>query len=79
MPMSENALRACLESAFPGASVILNDMAGDNDHWEATVLCDGFAGMSRVNQHKAVYAALEGRMGGELHALKLKTGTPPRP
>ena len=77
MPVSENILRDCLEGAFPEATVLLNDMAGDNDHWEATVLCPTFKGVSRVNQHKAVYAALEGRVGGELHALKLNTGTPP--
>ncbi|MET0154580.1 MAG: BolA/IbaG family iron-sulfur metabolism protein [Rickettsiales bacterium] len=78
MPLSETTLRECLQSAFPDAVIALHDMAGDSDHWEATVLSPSFAGMSRLNQHKAVYAALEGRVGGELHALKLSTGVPPK-
>jgi stress-induced morphogen len=55
---------------------VLTDLAGDNDHWQAEIISPQFAGMPRVKQHQLVYAALKGKMGGELHALALKTRAP---
>ncbi|MBL0915473.1 MAG: BolA family transcriptional regulator [Sphingopyxis sp.] len=76
MGMQQDDLKAMIEAAFPGASVAITDLAGDNDHYAAHVVSESFRGMTRVAQHKAVYAALGGRMGGELHALQLTTGVP---
>ena len=76
MGMRESDLRAMIVAAFPDAEVTITDLAGDNDHYAAHVVSESFRGMSRVAQHKAVYAALGGRMGGELHALQLTTAVP---
>lgn len=76
MGMRESDLRAMIVAAFPDAEVAITDLAGDNDHYAAHVVSGAFRGMSRVAQHKAVYAALGGRMGGELHALQLTTAIP---
>ena len=76
MGMRESDLQAMIVAAFPDAEVTITDLAGDNDHYAAHVVSDAFRGMSRVAQHKAVYAALGGRMGGELHALQLTTAIP---
>jgi stress-induced morphogen len=76
MAMREEDLRAMIAAAFPDAAVTLTDLAGDGDHYAAHVVSAAFSGMTRVAQHKAVYAALGGRMGGELHALQLTTGVP---
>ena len=76
MGMRESDLRAAIEAAFPGADVTITDLAGDNDHYAAHIICESFRGLTRVAQHKAVYAALGGRMGGELHALQLTTAIP---
>ena len=63
-------------AAIPDASVEIRDLAGDGDHYAARVTAKSFAGMNRVRQHQAVYAALKGKMGGELHALQLETAVP---
>jgi len=76
MGMRETDLKAMIEAAFPDAVVTITDLAGDNDHYSAHVVSEAFRGMPRVAQHKAVYAALGGRMGGELHALQLTTAVP---
>jgi stress-induced morphogen len=76
MGMREDDLKSMIEAAFPDAVVTIRDLAGDNDHYAAHVVSAAFQGMSRVAQHKAVYAALGGRMGGELHALQLTTAVP---
>ncbi|GAA0864437.1 MULTISPECIES: BolA family transcriptional regulator [Sphingopyxis] len=76
MGMREDDLKAMIEAAFPDAMVSITDLAGDNDHYAAHVVSESFRGLTRVAQHKAVYAALGGRMGGELHALQLTTGVP---
>jgi stress-induced morphogen len=65
-----------IRAAFPDAAIEITDLAGDGDHYAAKVTSVAFAGMPRVRQHQAVYAALGGRMGGELHALQLTTATP---
>ena len=73
MAMRGEDIAAMIRDALPGAEVEMIDLAGDNDHWKAVVVWDGFAGMPRVRQHQRVYEALGGRMGGELHALALET------
>ena len=76
MGMAESDLRAMIVAAFPDAEVTITDLAGDDDHYAAHVVSAAFRGMTRVAQHKAVYAALGGRMGGVLHALQLTTAVP---
>jgi stress-induced morphogen len=74
MAMSTQELESLLREAFADADIRIEDLAGDGDHYRAIILSDAFAGKSRVAQHQMVYAALKGRMGGELHALALQTG-----
>ena len=76
MPMAGPEIEAAILAALPGASVELRDLAGDNDHWAATVTAPQFAGKSRVQQHKMVYGALGDKMGGVLHALQVTTVVP---
>ena len=76
MPMAANDIAALIEAALPGSHVTIEDLAGDGDHYRASVSSPAFAGKSRVQQHKMVYDALGGRMGGELHALQLVTAVP---
>ncbi len=79
MPMRREELQALLEAAFLDADIEVQDLAGDGDHYKAVIRSDQFLGKSRVAQHQMVYAALKGRMGGELHALALETGPRQRP
>lgn len=76
MPMSVADLESRLRGAFPDAEIAIDDLAGDGDHYRARIVSSAFAGVSRVRQHQMVYAALGGRMGGELHALALETKAP---
>ena len=76
MAMRADEIEAMIVAAIPDARVEIRDLAGDGDHYAARVVSDMFAGMSRVRQHQAVYAALKGKMGGELHALQLETAVP---
>jgi len=76
MAMTRETLEGFLTEAFPDAEIILTDLAGDNDHWQAEIVSEQFKGKPRVAQHQMVYAALKGKMGGELHALTLKTRAP---
>ncbi|MFN4113123.1 MAG: BolA/IbaG family iron-sulfur metabolism protein [Sphingomonadaceae bacterium] len=76
MPMSATEIETAIVAALPGAEVTMTDLAGDNDHWAAQVVAPQFVGKSRVQQHKMVYDALGGRMGGVLHALQLTTAAP---
>jgi len=76
MAMPANEIEALIKAALPDAQVTIEDLAGDGDHYAATVISAAFAGKSRVQQHQMVYAALRGRMGGELHALALQTSAP---
>jgi stress-induced morphogen len=71
--MSSNDLEALLRTAFTDADIEIQDLAGDGDHYKAIIRSAVFAGKSRVAQHQMVYAALKGKMGGELHALALET------
>ena len=76
MAMAAADIEALIKAALPDARVTVEDLAGDGDHYAATVVSSAFRGRSRVQQHQIVYAALEGRMGGELHALALQTSAP---
>ena len=76
MAMQAGEIEALIKAALPDASVTIEDLAGDGDHYAATVVSASFKGISRVKQHQIVYAALRGRMGGELHALALQTSSP---
>ena len=76
MAMQAAEIEAMILAAFPDAAVEIRDLAGDGDHYAARIVSAGFAGMSRVRQHQAVYAALKGKMGTELHALQLETAVP---
>ncbi len=76
MAMSRETLLGYLTAAFPDAEITLTDLAGDDNHWQAEIVAEAFRGLSRVAQHQTVYAALKGTMGGELHALALKTRAP---
>ncbi|MEP3421719.1 MAG: BolA family transcriptional regulator [Erythrobacter sp.] len=76
MPMAGPDIEAAILAALPGATVELRDLAGDDDHWAATVTAPQFAGKNRVQQHKMVYAALGDKMGGVLHALQVTTVVP---
>jgi stress-induced morphogen len=74
MAMSAEELESLLREAFADAEIVIQDLAGDGDHYRAVIRSGAFAGKSRVAQHQMVYAALKGRMGGQLHALALDTG-----
>jgi stress-induced morphogen len=74
--MDPGDIERLIKEALPDASVTLEDLVGDGDHWSATVVSSAFEGKTRVQQHQMVYQALQGRMGGELHALALQTSTP---
>jgi stress-induced morphogen len=76
MPMDENEVVRLIKKRLPDADVTIKDLAGDGDHYAATVVAEEFRGMSRVQQHQMVYEALEGNMGGVLHALALQTSAP---
>ena len=73
MPMSEEKIKQTIIDAIPDSTVEIEDLKGDGDHYSAIVKSKSFSGKSRVEQHKMVYDAFEGKMGTVLHALKLKT------
>lgn len=73
MPMAAADIEALIVAGIPGARVEITDLAGDGDHYAARVVSSSFAGLPRIKQHQAVYAALGDRMGGVLHALQLTT------
>jgi len=76
MPMEATDIEAMIKEAFPDARVIIEDLRGDGDHYSALVISEAFRGKSRVAQHQMVFAAMKGKMGGELHAMALQTATP---
>ena len=77
MAMAADDIERLIRDAIPDAEVTITDLAGDGDHYSARVVSPAFAGMTRIQQHQKVYAALGGRVGGELHALQLQTAAPP--
>lgn len=79
MPISANEIEDLLRESFPKARITITDLAGDGNHYAAEVVDESFRGLNRVQQQRAVYAALKGRMDGshgELHALALTTKAP---
>jgi stress-induced morphogen len=74
--MAAADIERMIKEGIPGASVEIRDLAGDGDHYAATVVAPAFRGLSKVKQHQMVYAALKGNMGGVLHALALTTSAP---
>ncbi len=76
MAMAAADIAEMIRRAIPDAVVEITDLAGDGDHYAARVVSESFRGQPRVRQHQRVYAALDGRMGGVLHALQLTTALP---
>lgn len=76
MAMDAIEIETLIKGALPDAQVTIQDLRGDGDHYAAQVISSAFAGKTRVQQHQMVYAALQGRMGGVLHALALTTSAP---
>lgn len=76
MPMSPSDIERMITDAIPEAKVTISDLRGDGDHYAAYIESPSFAGKTRVQQHQMVYQALQGRMGGELHALAIQTALP---
>jgi stress-induced morphogen len=76
MAMEAREIERLIKEALPDAQVTIRDLAGDGDHYSATVISESFRGKSRVQQHQIVYTALKGQMGGVLHALALQTAPP---
>ncbi len=76
MPMEASEIEALIREGIPDAKVIIEDLRGDGDHYSALVISEAFRGKSRVAQHQMVFAAMQGKMGGQLHAMALQTATP---
>jgi stress-induced morphogen len=76
MPMDAREIERLIKEHLPEAEVTIRDLAGDGDHYAAHVVAKEFVGKTRLQQHKMVYEALQGRMGGVLHALALTTAAP---
>ena len=73
MAMDLKEIEKFIKEAMPDASIEIQDLAGDGNHYSATIISSQFAGKSKIEQHKMVYNSLKGRMGNELHALAIKT------
>ena len=71
--MTVEQIEQYIKEAIPDATVEIEDLKGDGDHYSAIVTSKSFSGKTRVEQHKMVYDAFHGKMGSDLHALKLKT------
>lgn len=76
MAMNAQEIKDLIEQSIPQSIVEIKDLAGDGEHYAATITAEAFKGKSRIQQHQMVYQALGGRMGGELHALAVTTKTP---
>lgn len=76
MAMDATAIKALILQGIPDADVHIEDLRGDGEHYAAYIVSASFAGKTRVQQHQMVYTALQGKMGGELHALAIQTSTP---
>ena len=73
MALKSDEIRSLIKEAIPDAEITIEDLAGDDNHYSATIKSKIFAGKSKIEQHKLVYKALKGKMGNELHALALNT------
>jgi stress-induced morphogen len=76
MAMAAAEIERMIRAGIPDAQVTIEDLAHDGEHYKAIVIAESFRGKSRVQQHQMVYGALQGEMGGKLHALALETGAP---
>ncbi|WP_321339473.1 BolA family transcriptional regulator [Breoghania sp.] len=76
MAMDAREIESMIRTALPDAKIEIRDLAGDGEHYAATVISESFRGKTRVQQHQLVYKALQGNMGGQLHALALQTSAP---
>jgi stress-induced morphogen len=76
MAMAASEIEDLIRAALPDAQIVIEDLAGDGDHYAASIVSETFRGLSRVKQHQLVFQALGGRMGGALHALALQTAPP---
>ncbi len=76
MAMDAQTIADMIAAGIPGADVRIEDLRGDGEHYAAHIISPAFKGLSRVQQHQMVYTALQGKMGGELHALSIHTSTP---
>ncbi|HXE28255.1 MAG TPA: BolA family transcriptional regulator [Stellaceae bacterium] len=76
MAIDAGEIERLIKAGLPDAQVRIDDLRGDGDHYAATIISAAFKGKTRVQQHQMVYAALQGRMGNELHALALQTAAP---
>ena len=76
MPMNPREIERLIKAHLPDAEVRIEDLAGDGDHYAATVISEAFRGKTRVQQHQMVYSSLQGNMGGALHALAVQTKVP---
>ena len=73
MTMTKNEIQTLIQNSISNASVIIEDLRGDNNHYSATIVSKSFIGKTKIEQHKLVYKALKGKMGNDLHALALNT------
>ena len=76
MAMTAAEIKELILKSFPDATVTIDDLRGDGDHYAAQIVSEQFRGLTRVQQHKMVYSAMDGKMGNELHALALNTSAP---
>ena len=76
MAMTADEIEELILKSFPDAKVTIDDLRGDGDHYAAQIVSEQFRGLTRVQQHKMVYSAMDGKMGNELHALALNTSAP---
>ena len=73
MSLKSQEIKKLIKEAIPDAEIVINDLAGDENHYSATIKSKIFNGKSRIEQHKIVYKSLKGKMGNELHALSINT------
>jgi len=73
MSLKIEEIKSLIKESMPDAEIIIEDLAGDENHYSATIKSKIFSGKSKIEQHKLVYKALKGKMGNELHALALNT------
>ena len=73
MPIEQNKLEKIITNKFPNSRILVEDLAGDNNHYSVTIESSMFNGLSRIQQHQLVYKSLDGLMDSELHAMQLKT------
>ena len=73
MPMSKEEISKLIKNSIPDADIVIDDLKGDGDHYSATIISKEFVGKSKIQQHQMVYQSLQGKMGSDLHALRIKT------